>query len=66
MDNVREAADEEEADAGTAVFVKYNRLLDGEKRMTRHSKRDKLTSKFLKKFIHYAKSRHTPILTEEV
>jgi DNA replicative helicase MCM subunit Mcm2 (Cdc46/Mcm family) len=58
-------ADEEEANVATAVYVKYNRLLHGVKR-TRHSKRDKLTTKFLKKYIHYAKSRHAPILTEEV
>lgn len=66
MDNAREAADDEEAETGTTVFVKYNRLLHGEKRVTRHSKRDKLTSKFLKKYIHYAKSRIMPVLTEEV
>jgi hypothetical protein len=58
-------ADEEEANVATAVYVKYNRLLHGVKR-TRHSKREKLTTKFLKKYIHYAKSRHAPILTEEV
>ncbi|KAH8958058.1 hypothetical protein BDL97_06G001800 [Sphagnum fallax] len=57
-------ADEEEANVATAVYVKYNRLLHGVKR-TRHSKREKLTIKFLKKYIHYAKSRHAPILTEE-
>lgn len=66
MDNAREAADDEEAETGTTVFVKYNRLLHGEKRVTRHSKREKLTSKFLKKYIHYAKSRIMPVLTEEV
>lgn len=58
--------EDEEAEHATAVFVKYNRLLHGEKKVTRHTKRDKLTTKFLKKYIHYAKSRIMPVLTEEV
>lgn len=57
--------EDEEAEHATAVFVKYNRLLHGEKKVTRHTKRDKLTTKFLKKYIHYAKSRIMPVLTEE-
>jgi len=44
--------------------VKYNRLLHGE-RKTRHLKSENLTVKFLKKYIHYAKSRHQPVLTDE-
>lgn len=66
MGDARDGGDDEEAEHGTAVFVKYNRLLHGEKRTTRHTKRDKLTTKFLKKYIHYAKSRMMPVLTEEV
>ncbi|KAJ7557099.1 hypothetical protein O6H91_05G111400 [Diphasiastrum complanatum] len=56
--------EEEELDTATAIFVKYNRLLHGEKR-TRHGRRETVTIKFLKKYMHYAKSRHQPILTEE-
>lgn len=66
MADARDGGDDEEAEHGTAVFVKYNRLLHGEKRTTRHTKRDKLTTKFLKKYIHYSKSRMMPVLTEEV
>ncbi|GBG85673.1 hypothetical protein CBR_g40405 [Chara braunii] len=57
-------ADEEEDESHTLVFVKYNRLLHGEKR-TRFGKRDPLTIKFLKKYIHYAKDRYQPRLTDE-
>ncbi|CAM6127854.1 unnamed protein product [Calypogeia fissa] len=56
---------EEDADPATAVFVKYNRLLHGERRRTRHKKKEVLTIKFLKKYINYAKSRMQPVLTEE-
>lgn len=66
MADARDAVDDEDVEHGTAVFVKYNRLLHGEKRNTRQTKRDKLTTKFLKKYIHYAKSRIMPVLTEEV
>lgn len=57
---------EEDADPATAVFVKYNRLLHGEKRRSLHSKKEVLTIKFLKKYINYAKSRMQPVLTEKV
>ncbi|KAG0582460.1 hypothetical protein KC19_3G061700 [Ceratodon purpureus] len=65
MADARDTVDDEDVENGTAVFVKYNRLLHGEKRNTRQTKRDKLTTKFLKKYIHYAKSRIMPVLTEE-
>lgn len=56
---------EEEADTETSVFVKYNRMLHG-KKTDRGRKRDTLTIKFLKKYIHYAKHRIQPDLTDEV
>eukprot|EP01018_Ginkgo_biloba_P018817 Gb_01563 [translate_table: standard] len=56
--------EDDDVELATSIFVKYNRLLHGE-RKTRHSKRETLTIKFLKKYIHYAKSRHQPILTDE-
>ncbi|KAL3700526.1 hypothetical protein R1sor_018548 [Riccia sorocarpa] len=56
--------EEEENSKSTAVFVKYNRLLHGERR-GRHGRKDVLTIKFLKKYINYAKSRMQPLLTEE-
>ncbi|XP_058731283.1 DNA replication licensing factor MCM3 [Vicia villosa] len=55
---------EEEADTETSVFVKYNRMLHG-KKTDRGRKRDTLTIKFLKKYIHYAKHRIQPDLTDE-
>ncbi|XP_041028866.1 DNA replication licensing factor MCM3 [Juglans microcarpa x Juglans regia] len=54
---------EDEADTDS-VFVKYNRMLHG-KRTERGRKRDTLTIKFLKKYIHYAKHRIQPELTDE-
>ncbi|XP_075673040.1 DNA replication licensing factor MCM3 homolog 3-like isoform X2 [Castanea sativa] len=54
---------EDESDADS-VFVKYNRMLHG-KKVERGRKRDTLTIKFLKKFIHYAKHRIQPDLTDE-
>lgn len=56
---------EDEADAEPSVFVKYNRMLHG-KKTERGRKRDTLTIKFLKKYIHYAKHRIQPELTDEV
>lgn len=56
---------EEEADTESSVFVKYNRMLHG-KKTDRGRKRDTLTIKFLKKYIHYAKHRIQPDLTDEV
>ncbi|CAJ2670314.1 unnamed protein product [Trifolium pratense] len=55
---------EEEADTESSVFVKYNRMLHG-KKTDRGCKRDTLTIKFLKKYIHYAKHRIQPDLTDE-
>ncbi|XP_045830064.1 DNA replication licensing factor MCM3-like isoform X2 [Trifolium pratense] len=55
---------EEEADTESSVFVKYNRTLHG-KKTDRGRKRDTLTIKFLKKYIHYAKHRIQPDLTDE-
>ncbi|KAJ8762019.1 hypothetical protein K2173_006621 [Erythroxylum novogranatense] len=55
---------EDEADADSSVFVKYNRMLHG-KKTERGRKRDTLTIKFLKKYIHYAKHRIQPELTDE-
>lgn len=56
---------EEENENDTSVFVKYNRMLHG-KKTERGRKRDTLTIKFLKKYIHYAKHRIQPDLTDEV
>ncbi|KAJ1387341.1 P-loop containing nucleoside triphosphate hydrolase [Sesbania bispinosa] len=55
---------EDEADTDSSVFVKYNRMLHG-KKTERGRKRDTLTIKFLKKYIHYAKHRIQPELTDE-
>ncbi|KAI6705846.1 hypothetical protein NL676_008808 [Syzygium grande] len=56
---------EDEADADSSVFVKYNRMLHGRKTGKRQ-KNDSLTIKFLKIYIHYAKHRIQPELTDEV
>ncbi|KAK9153284.1 hypothetical protein Sjap_000764 [Stephania japonica] len=53
-----------EDDSDSSVFVKYNRMLHG-RRSGRGRKRDTLTIKFLKKYIHYAKHRIQPDLTDE-
>ncbi|KAL6583884.1 hypothetical protein OROMI_003173 [Orobanche minor] len=50
---------------GSSVFVKYNRMIHGRK-SDRGRKRDTLTIKFLKKYIHYAKNRIQPELTDEI
>ncbi|XP_021888464.1 DNA replication licensing factor MCM3, partial [Carica papaya] len=55
---------EDDADNDSSVFVKYNRMLHG-KKTERGRKRDTLTIKFLKKYIHYAKNRIQPELTDE-
>ncbi|XP_042479202.1 DNA replication licensing factor MCM3 homolog 3 [Macadamia integrifolia] len=51
---------EDDADANS-VFVKYNRMLHGKKTGRARS----LTIRFLKKYIHYAKHRIQPDLTDE-
>lgn len=56
---------EDEVDGDSSVFVKYNRMLHGRK-TGRGQKHDTLTIKFLKKYIHYAKHRIQPELTDEV
>lgn len=56
---------ENEAETGSTIFVKYNRMLHGRK-TDRGRKRDTLTINFLKKYIHYAKNRIQPELTDEV
>ncbi|KAG6420553.1 hypothetical protein SASPL_117085 [Salvia splendens] len=55
---------EDDPEAGSTVFVKYNRMLHGRK-SDRSRKRDTLTINFLKKYIHYAKNRIQPELTDE-
>ncbi|GLT50639.1 hypothetical protein SLA2020_241120 [Shorea laevis] len=55
---------EDEADNDSSIWVKHNRILHGRKR-DRGPKRDTLTIKFLKKYIHYAKHRFQPELTDE-
>lgn len=67
LNNVGEAPHgrEDEADTDSSVFVKYNRMLHGKKN-DRGRKTDTLTIKFLKKYIHYAKHRIQPELTDEV
>ncbi|KAH7286155.1 hypothetical protein KP509_33G060500 [Ceratopteris richardii] len=62
-DGASRNVDDEDAEVTAAIFVKYNRLLHGERRGK--SKRETLTIKFLKKYIHYAKSRHQPVLSDE-
>ncbi|CAN1230619.1 DNA replication licensing factor MCM3 [Linum grandiflorum] len=56
---------EEEAEEDKSVFVKYNRMLHG-KKSGRSQKKDTLSINFLKKYIHYAKHRFQPKLTDEV
>ncbi|XP_073048221.1 DNA replication licensing factor MCM3 homolog 2-like [Primulina eburnea] len=55
---------EDNTESGSSVFVKYNRMLHGE-RSDKGRKNDTLTINFLKKFIHYAKNRIQPELTGE-
>jgi DNA replicative helicase MCM subunit Mcm2 (Cdc46/Mcm family) len=48
-------------------FVKYDRMLHGQdRRRDKKAKQDRLTVKFLKKYIHYAKNLIQPRLTDEV
>ncbi|KAL9232259.1 hypothetical protein vseg_007387 [Gypsophila vaccaria] len=55
---------EEETDGGSSVFVKFNRMLHG-KKVHKGRKQDTLTINFLKKYIHYAKHRVQPELSDE-
>lgn len=56
---------DDEADRGSSVFVIHDHRLHG-KKTKRAKKGDILTIKFLKKYIHYAKHRIQPELTDEV
>lgn len=59
-------AEEEDGDANAAIFVKYDRMLHGQdRRRGKKAKQDRLTVKFLKKYIHYAKNLIQPKLTDE-
>lgn len=53
---------EDEGETNSTVFLKYNRMLHGRKK---DRKRETLTIDFLKKYIHYAKHRIQPDLTDE-
>ncbi|XP_071715954.1 DNA replication licensing factor MCM3-like [Rutidosis leptorrhynchoides] len=55
---------EDEADVDTSIFVEYDRMLHGKTR-GRRPRDETLKIKFLKKYIHYAKHRITPNLTDE-
>ncbi|CAH8337516.1 unnamed protein product [Eruca vesicaria subsp. sativa] len=54
-----------EDDGESEVFVKYNRMLHGKKKKRGQTNEKTLTIKFLKKYIHYAKHRIQPELTDE-
>lgn len=62
---MEDSDEEEEAKADNTIFVKYDRLLHGDKR-TRGATRELLNVRFLKKYIGYAKERWTPTLTDDV
>nr|DAD37486.1 TPA_asm: hypothetical protein HUJ06_008127 [Nelumbo nucifera] len=64
LDGISRYGREDDAEANSAVFVKYNRMLHG-KKAGRGRKHEILTIKFLKKYIHYAKHRIQPELTDE-
>ncbi|KAG2626819.1 DNA replication licensing factor MCM3 homolog 2-like [Panicum virgatum] len=58
--------DDGDANANAAIFVKYDRMLHGQdRRRGKKAKQDRLTVKFLKKYIHYAKNLIQPKLTDE-
>eukprot|EP00271_Cylindrocystis_brebissonii_P011699 TRINITY_DN29612_c0_g1_i1.p1 TRINITY_DN29612_c0_g1~~TRINITY_DN29612_c0_g1_i1.p1 ORF type:complete len:500 (+),score=137.57 TRINITY_DN29612_c0_g1_i1:42-1502(+) len=61
----RKFEDDDDGEEETSIYVKYDRLLHGEKRKRRGvgARKELLTTKFLKKFIHYAKGR-TPKLSD--
>lgn len=62
----KEGYAEEDGDANAAIFVKYDRMLHGQdRRRGKKAKQDRLTIKFLKKYIHYAKNLIQPRLTDE-
>ncbi|KAL9996718.1 putative DNA helicase [Helianthus debilis subsp. tardiflorus] len=55
---------EDESDLDASIFVEYNRMLHGRTR-GRRPNAEALKIKFLKKYIHYAKHRIQPDLTDE-
>ncbi|XP_072973040.1 DNA replication licensing factor MCM3 [Typha angustifolia] len=58
--------EEDDGDINASIFVKYDRVLHGqERKRSKKAKHEKLTIKFLKKYIHYAKNRIQPKLTDE-
>ncbi|CAL9039492.1 DNA replication licensing factor MCM3 [Musa acuminata AAA Group] len=66
LDKSSRYTEEDDGDANASAFVKYDRVLHGqEKRRGKRQKHERLTIKFLKKFIHYAKNRIQPKLTDE-
>jgi hypothetical protein len=65
MRHLEESDEEEEAKQDPSIYVKYDRLLHGDKR-TRGATKELLNVRFLKKYITYAKERWTPLLTKEV
>ncbi|KAM0947007.1 putative DNA helicase [Dioscorea sansibarensis] len=59
-------AEEDDNEINAPIFVKYDRVLHGQERKRgRKGKNERLTIKFLKKYIHYAKNRIQPKLTDE-
>ncbi|KAH6765243.1 Minichromosome maintenance family protein [Perilla frutescens var. frutescens] len=56
---------EDDPQAGSTVFVGYDRMLHGRKSDRKRKSGDTLTINFLKKYIHYAKNRIQPELTDE-
>ncbi|KAH0459614.1 hypothetical protein IEQ34_012428 [Dendrobium chrysotoxum] len=58
--------EEDDGDVNAPIFVKYDRVLHGhEKKRGKRQKNERLTIKFLKKYVHYAKNRIQPRLTDE-
>ncbi|KAK3807588.1 MAG: DNA replication licensing factor Mcm3 [Benniella sp.] len=58
-----DCGDDEEAAKDTPVFEKYNELIHGGIQ-SKSSQKNILSMAFLKKYIHYAKSRVKPVLTQ--
>ncbi|KAJ0969138.1 hypothetical protein J5N97_022015 [Dioscorea zingiberensis] len=58
--------EEDDGDINAPIFVKYDRVLHGQERKRgKKAKNERLTIQFLKKYIHYAKNRIQPKLTDE-
>lgn len=58
-----DCGEDEEATRDTPVFEKYNELIHGGIQ-NKNSRKNILSMSFLKKYIHYAKSRIKPVLTQ--